>query len=68
MISNFFQINSDKLSAGVAIPDLRRLKLYNILNGNYASQIVAKRYFRVMILWTEGTNQVKIGHKIGYFK
>ena len=46
MISNFFQINSDKLSAGVAIPDLRRLKFYNTLNGNYASQIVAKRYFK----------------------
>ena len=30
----------------------------------FAFQIVAKRYFRVMTSWKEGTNQCKIGHKI----
>ena len=57
--------------------DLRRLKVYNIFNGTtmvgenfekYAFQIVSNHHFRVMISWKEGTNQVKIGHKIRKFK
>ena len=55
--SCFFQINSDKLKARVAIVDLRGLKFYIIFNDT----IVAKRYSKVMIFMGRGHKSVQNG-------
>ena len=72
-------MSSSKLRARVTIIDFRGLEVYDIFNcitmvgaagknfENHAFQIVSNRYFRVIISWKQGTNQVIIEHKLGHF-